>query len=51
MVIQLLAVILRVQVMNRAAVILRVVEQVENLLAEYAPLLADAETADGAISL
>ena len=26
-------------------------EQVERLLAEYAPLLADAQTADGAISL
>ena len=26
-------------------------EQVERLLAEYAPLLTDAQTADGAISL
>ena len=38
-------------VMEPSLYIGRCKEQVENLLAEYAPLLADAETADGAISL
>ena len=38
-------------VMEPSLYIGRCKEQVENLLAEYAPLLADATTADGAISL
>ena len=38
-------------VMEPSLYIGRCKEQVENLLAEYAPLLVDAETADGAISL
>ena len=38
-------------VMEPSLYIGRCKEQVENLLAEYAPLLTDAETADGAISL
>lgn len=38
-------------VMEPSLYIGRCKEQVENLLAEYAPLLVDTETADGAISL
>ena len=38
-------------VMEPSLYIGRCKEQVERLLEEYAPLLADAETADGAISL
>ena len=38
-------------VMDPSLYIGRCKEQTEQLLAEYAPLLADAETADGAISL
>ena len=38
-------------VMEPSLYIGRCKEQVERLLAEYAPLLADAQTADGAISL
>ena len=38
-------------VMEPSLYIGRCKEQVERLLAEYAPLLTDAQTADGAISL